>query len=64
VSVKDLFVETASAAQLPTTATGVTALVEDQRPAHKVLIELIENLDKRREVMRKIETIEDITRNI
>ncbi len=53
--------ETASAAQAPVVPTGVTALVEeDQQPAHKLLIELIEDLDERREVMRKVEAIEDI----
>ncbi|MBD2075470.1 DDE-type integrase/transposase/recombinase [Phormidium sp. FACHB-592] len=53
--------ETASAAQPPAVPTGVTALVEeDQQPAHKILIELIEDLDKRREVMRKVEAVEDI----
>ena len=53
--------EPISDALLPTAPTGVTAFVkEDQQPAHKILIELIEDLDKRREVMRKIEAIEDI----
>ncbi len=46
---------------LPTAPPVVTALVEEeQQPAHKILIELVEDLDKRREVMRKIEAIEDI----
>lgn len=54
--------ETTPAAQMPVVPSGVTALVEeDQQPGHKILIELIEDLDKRREVMRKIEAIEDIT---
>jgi type II secretory pathway component GspD/PulD (secretin) len=51
-----------SNAQLSTASSGVAALVdEDQQPAYKILIELVEDLDKRREVMRKLEAIEDIT---
>lgn len=54
--------KTLSTDQAPTASTGVAALVEeDQQPAHKMLIELIEDLDKRREVIRKIEAIEDIS---
>ena len=46
---------------LPTVPTEVTALVgEEGQSAYKILIELIEDLDKRREIMRKIEAVEDI----
>ncbi|MBD3883922.1 transposase [Phormidium tenue FACHB-886] len=52
---------TLSPGQLSPVPSGVTALVEEnQQPVHKILIELIEDLDKRREVTRKIEAIEDI----
>ncbi len=53
--------EPLSAAHLPFTPTGVTALIEeDQQPSHKILIELIEDLDQRRAVMQKVQAIEDI----
>jgi putative transposase len=53
--------EPLSAAHLPSPSTGVTALIEeDQLSSHKILIELIDDLDQRREVMRKVEAIEDI----
>lgn len=53
--------ETTPATQMPVVPSGGTAYVEeDQQPAHKILIELIEDSDKRREVMRKIESVEDI----
>ena len=53
--------ETASASQSPVAPTEVTALrEEEQLSRHEILIELVEDLDKRREVMRKIEAVEDI----
>ncbi|MBD2094076.1 transposase [Trichocoleus sp. FACHB-591] len=51
--------ETTSSAQ-PTALSGMADVVENQQPSHKILIELIEDLDERREVMRKVEALEDI----
>jgi putative transposase len=53
--------EIASSSSLPTSPQYVTASVkEEQGSKYTILIELIEDLDKQKEVMRKIEAIEDI----
>ncbi|WNZ47374.1 DDE-type integrase/transposase/recombinase [Leptolyngbya boryana CZ1] len=55
------YLKTESATQLPAISTEETALVEAiQQPKHQILIEMIEDLDQRKKVMRKIEAIEDI----
>ncbi|WP_199318568.1 DDE-type integrase/transposase/recombinase [Leptolyngbya sp. FACHB-541] len=55
--------ETASAAQPPASTEVTVSVKENQQPVHRILTDLIEDvedLDKRREVMRWIEAIEDI----